>query len=170
MQVEDLMLFALPRAVTVDYTDDDIDGTSRRGTFVLLDAGDAWLDDRDDGYLRISGSRGHEYRHRNRLIDRDEHRLPWHGVRHPGSMLVPREAHLWTDSAPWRMTDAMRLTDVTAELPLTGRDIPDYTGRIVVDLVRGYILDFQTYHGRTTLTAIRHRVSVPHLAALQRVR
>ena len=48
MKVEDLMLFAQPRAVTVDYTSDEIDGTSHRGTFVLLDAGDAWLDDRDD--------------------------------------------------------------------------------------------------------------------------
>jgi len=170
MEVVGLMLGARPRAVTADYTDDDVTGTSCTGRIVVIDDGKTWLDDRDDGIRYMSGPRGYESKVKNGPTERSDRPGGWTGGRHPGAMLLPRRAYLWSTSHQWRLADPVQVSGTTAEVPLVSQQPTGYTGRIRVDLRHGYILDFETIHGQTTLTGIRDGISGPDLAVLQKVR
>ncbi|TQS46510.1 hypothetical protein [Cryptosporangium phraense] len=170
MEVAGRMLGAHPAAVTAEYADQDIDGSSHSGRFVLMDAGQVWLNSRTDGFQQMSGPGGSETRSGRKLIDRSEHGIPFLGMRNPGTMLVPRLAYLWAYSAPYRLADPVRVTGSIAEVPLVSLEHPGLGGRLRVDLAHGHILDFADIHGHTTLTDVRFQVSGPDLALLQRVR
>lgn len=170
MEVAGLMLGAQPRAVTAEYTDQDIDGSSRTGRFVLLNAGEVWLDRHSDGFQHMSGPGGTEVRSGRKVIDRSEHRGRLYGPRNAGVMLMPRYAYIWEYSASYRLADPTRVSGTTAEVQLVSLDHPGHGGRLHVDLAHGHILDFLDIHGRTTFTDIRYDIDPSDLALLQRVR